>query len=268
VNFHFCHPVRLMRRGLLFLVFFPLLVACGEGAGGRAADGEPLLVLAAADLQAAMPDLVARYEAATGRRAEVVLGSTGNLTSQIEQGAPGDIFLAANESFIDRLVARDLILPESRRVYAIGPLVLVSAPGVPLPQSVAALASAVYGTIAIANPEHAPYGMAAREAMQSAGVWDTVRMRLVLGENIAQALQFVRTGNADAGIVAMGLVVQLPDLSYQRIDPSLHAPLRQTGAALRGSTRPADAAAFLDLLTGEQGRTILRSHGFELPEPR
>jgi molybdate transport system substrate-binding protein len=225
-------------------------------------------VLAASDLQAAMPELVARYEAATGRRARVVLGSTGNLTSQIEQGAPGDLFLAASERFVDRLEARGLIVPPSRRVYAIGPLVLVSAPGAALPRTVAELAGAAYGTVAIANPEHAPYGMAAREAMQSAGVWDAVRPRLVLGENIAQALQFVRSGNADAGIVARGLVVHLPDVAWQPVDPGLHAPLRQTAAVLRGSTRPDDAAAFLDLVTGEEGRTILRRHGFELPDPR
>jgi molybdate transport system substrate-binding protein len=248
----------------------PLLLVCLlAGCSDRgSAGGEPVLVLAAADLQAAMPDLVAAYEAATGGRAEVVLGSTGNLTSQIEQGAPGDVLLAANESFIDRLAGRELIVPGTRRIYAIGPLVLVAAAGVPLPESVAELANPVYGTVAIANPEHAPYGMAGREAMQSAGVWDAVRPRLVLGENIAQALQFVRTGNADAGIVALGLVVQLPDMVYRAVDPDLHAPLRQTGAVLRDSGRPADAAAFLDVLTGPQGREILRSHGFELPDGR
>jgi molybdate transport system substrate-binding protein len=258
--------------GLLFLLVVSLLVASlpagcseGRGSGGGA---EPLLVLAAADLQAAMPDLIARYEAATGRQAEVVLGSTGNLTSQIEQGAPGDVFLAANQSFIDRLEGRGLIVPQTRRVYAIGPLVLVSAPGVALPRAVVDLADPAYGTVAIANPEHAPYGMAAREAMQSAGVWDAVRPRLVLGENIAQALQFVRSGNADAGIVALGLVVQLPDLAWQPVDPGLHAPLRQTGAVLRGSTRPDEAAAFLDVVTSEEGRAVLRSHGFELPDAR
>jgi molybdate transport system substrate-binding protein len=274
----FTHLVRTAKAGggrlraailaLLGGAALAVAAACGGEGGGQAAEAEALLVLAAADLQAAMPELVAHYEATTGRRAEVILGSTGNLTSQIEQGAPGDVFLAANESFIDRLAGRDLILPESRRVYAIGPLVLVSAAGVPLPASVADLADAGYGTIAIANPEHAPYGMAAREAMQSAGVWDAVRPRLVMGENIAQALQFVRTGNADAGIVALGLVVQLPDMAHRLVDPGLHAPLRQTGAVLRGSARPADAAAFLDLVTGERGQAILQSHGFEPPDRR
>jgi molybdate transport system substrate-binding protein len=245
----------------------PLLAAgCGAASGEHARGEEALLVLAAADLQAAMPDLVAHFQAATGLRAEVVLGSTGNLTSQIEHGAPGDVFLAANESFVDRLAARELIVPETRRVYAIGPLVLVSAPGIPLPASVAELAGAAYGTIAIANPEHAPYGMTAREAMQAAGVWEAVAPRLVFAENIAQALQFVRTGNAEAGIVALGLVVQLPDLAYRPVDASLHTPLRQTGAVLRGSRRTAAATAFLDLVSGEQGRDILRSHGFELPD--
>jgi molybdate transport system substrate-binding protein len=263
-----CHRRR-QWAALLGAALIALAAGCANRPDARdAAGGEPLLVLAAADLQAAMPGLVAAYEAATGGRAEVVLGSTGNLTSQIEQGAPGDVFLAANESFVDRLVTRDRVLPETRRVYAIGPLVLVAAAGVPLPESVAELASPVYGTVATANPEHAPYGMAAREAMRSAGVWDVVRPRLVLGENIAQALQFVRTGNADAGIVALGLVVQLPDMAYQPVDPGLHAPLRQTGAVLRGSSQPAEAAAFLDFLTGPDGRAILRSHGFELPDAR
>jgi molybdate transport system substrate-binding protein len=259
------------RRGaavVLLAALLALTAGCGDRAAAGGSAGEPLLVLAAADLQAAMPDLVGAFRRATGGEVEVVLGSTGQLTSQIEQGAPGDLFLAANEAFIDRLAAGGRIVPETRRIYAIGPLVLVGAAGVPTPRTVAELADPRYVTIAIANPEHAPYGMAAREALQAAGVWDAVRPRLVLGENIAQALQFVRTGNADAGIIALGLVVQLPEMRYERVDPALHAPLRQTAAVLRDSGRPAEAAAFLDLLTGPEGRAILRRHGFELPDPR
>jgi molybdate transport system substrate-binding protein len=261
--------LRYLLPGILALTALP---ACrgedrdAQGSLETTRGDPPLLVLAAADLQAALPEIARHFEATTDRRVDVVLGSTGNLTMQIEHGAPGDVFLAANQSFIDRLAARDLIVPGTRRTYAIGPLVLVSARGTALPREVADLAQPVYGTVAVANPEHAPYGMAAREALQSAGVWERVQPRLVLGENIAQALQFVRTGNADAGIVALGLVVQTPGVEYQRVDAALHAPLRQTAAVLSGSSRPAQARDFLDFVMSDSGQAILRRHGFEPPD--
>jgi molybdate transport system substrate-binding protein len=247
-----------------------LLAACGardaEPGFGDEPGERPLVVLAASDLQFALPEIAAGLQARTGIRVELVLGSTGNLATQIENGAPGDVFLAANEAFVDRLQRGGWILDESRRVYAVGRLALTWLPGAPEPAGPAALAGEAYRTIAIANPEHAPYGLAARQVLQSVGAWEGVQGRLVLGENVAQTMQFVRTGNVDAAIVALGVVIGQREIPFRVVDDALHEPLRQAGAVLRESHRPAAAAEFLAELTGPGGQEILRRYGFESPD--
>jgi molybdate transport system substrate-binding protein len=269
---------RLRRRRALpaWLVVLPLLpltfAACR---GGDAADGSapasndtPILVFAAADLQAALPEIARQFEARTGWRADLVLGSTGNLTTQIEHGAPADLFLAANQAFLDRLAERELLRPDTRRTYARGRIVAVWADGARPVDSLPDLLLPAYATVAIANPEHAPYGVAAREALQRSGVWDAVRNRLVQGENVAQAYQFVRTGNADAGVVALGVVLGTPGVPHRLINESEHAPLLQGGAVLRASRNPSAAEAFLHHVLSPEGQAILRRYGFEPPEDR
>jgi molybdate transport system substrate-binding protein len=226
---------------------------------------EPVLVYAAADLEAAFRDLVPRYEQRGGGRVALVLGSTGNLTAQIEQGAPADAFFAANERFIDRLGAGGLIEEGSRRVYARGRIALVWGAGAPVPADPRDLARPEYRSIAIANPEHAPYGVAAREALQALGIWDRLRPRLVYGENIAQALQFVASRNAEAGIVALGLVTGPRARPHLLIDAGLHAPLRQAAGVIRGSPRADRALRFLEYVMSDEGQAILREYGFEEP---
>lgn len=256
-----------MRPHLLrLLAALALLAACGPPER-EAADGapDPLLVLAASDLQFALPRVAAAFEERTGTPVELVLGSTGNLATQVENGAPADVFLAADERFVERLERGGHVVAGSRRVYAVGRLALVWREGVAEPAGLAELAGDAYRTVAIANPEHAPYGMAAREALRAAGVWDAIQRGLVLGENVGQAMQFVRTGNADAGVVALGVAVGQGGLSYRAVDAALHAPLRQAGAVVRGSRRAEEAAAFLEVLTGPAGQEVLGRYGFEPP---
>jgi molybdate transport system substrate-binding protein len=251
----------------------------GERGGGDHAAGEPidrtpvdgaagaLLVLAASDLPFAFEEMVALYESQTGERVQVVLGSTGNLAAQIRHGAPADLFFAANELFLDGLVEAGHVIAESRTAYAIGRLALVAPPGRPPPTGLSELADPRYEVVAIANPEHAPYGMAARDALQSAGLWEALRPRLVLGENIAHAMQFVRTGNADAGIVALGLVLGRGEAyPHTLLDAALHAPLRQSAGVVAGSERAGRAARFLEFVTSDVGRELLRQYGFEEPD--
>lgn len=250
-----------LARALLVLAW--VLAACGD----RTADAEKsaVLVLAAADLQGALGEIAAQFEEETGQTVRLVFGSTGNLTTQIENGAPADLFFAANESFMDRLAAAGLVEDGTRRIYALGRLALVARSGTVPPPDLGSLASPRFGTIAIANPEHAPYGTAAREALRRAGVWSRVQPRLVLGENVAQTYQFVRTGNADAGIVALALVEGSADAEHVLIPDSLHAPLRQAAGAIRGSPRAPAARRFLDFVTGSEGQAILRRYGFVPP---
>ena len=283
-------PLTRLPVGLLWTVLALALVACGTaGAGGAPAMGypsagsdvapspatvagdspaaEPLVVLAASDLQFALPDIAARYQEATGRRVTVALGSTGTFATQIENGAPADLFFAADRSFVDRLERRGLIVEGSRRIYAIGRLAIAPAPNAAFPpSSIEDLARPELKKIAIANPEHAPYGRAARQAIDARGLGSQLEPKLVLAENIAQAFQFVQTGNADAGIVALSVVLGVPGAPYTLIDPSLHGPLTQEAAVVKGSRQPAAAEDFLAFVTGPTGRPILERYGFGLPD--
>jgi molybdate transport system substrate-binding protein len=138
--------------------------------------------------------------------------------------------------------------------------------GVPAPADVAALASAAYRTVAIANPEHAPYGRRPGRRWRRREAWTAVRPRLVVGENVAQAMQFVRTGNADAGLVALGVAIGQREVPYRVVDAALHAPLRQ-GARCHGEPPPGSgAAAFLEEVAGPAGQRVLGRYGFEAPD--
>lgn len=269
MRFPIASPSRASRAFIAYLLLTGL-VACG-GESGEPGDPpvavrtDSLLVFAASDLQTAFGELVSRFEAENTVRIQVAFGSTGTFTTQIENGAPADLFFAANEAFVDRLEAGGSILPETRRVYARGRLALVWDSAAPPPASIADLARPEYRTVAIANPEHAPYGVAARQALQAAGVWDQVSPRIVLGENISQTYQFVRTGNVEAGIVARALVLGPSPRPHLLIPDSLHAPLRQAAAVLKASARAAAAGSFLDFVVGTAGQEILRRYGFERP---
>ena len=267
--------------GLLAFLLAFLLAACGgeSGAGGTGTGGsgaevgdregispdrEPrLLVLAASDLVHALPEIVEAFHARTEMGVDLVLGSSGNLATQIENGAPADLYFSANRHFVDRLEGRGRLVPGTRRDYAVGRLALISGPGSAPPSGLAELAGPGFRVIALANPEHAPYGMAAREALQAQGLWDRVSSRLVYAENIAQATQFVRTGNADAGIVALGVILGERNWDHRLIPDHLHTPLLQTAAVIQGSRHEAAARRFLELVLAEEGQTILARYGFE-----
>lgn len=258
-----------IRLATAVLALCAALSGCGGDRTGAdaAGDASPVLVFAASDLQTALEEIRSRYEEESGRDVTLVFGSTGNFTTQILNGAPADLFFAANESFLDRLVAAGLVRDETRRVYARGRLALVWRAAVRPLAAVADLARPGLETAAIANPEHAPYGVAAREALQAAGVWERVRPRLVYGENVAQTHQLVSTGNADAGIVALSLVLGAEPRPHVVVPESQHAPLRQSAAVLRGSERPEEALRFLEFVSSPEGQEILRRYGFGPPSP-
>ncbi len=245
-----------------------VLAFLGCGAGDR--EPQPLLVLAAANLTGAMEAAEAAYETDSREAVTVVFGSSGNLAAQIRHGAPADVYLSANERFFDELAADGFLDPATRVEVAVGRLALVVPPGRTVVERLERLDDPAYRVLAMANPEHAPYGEAARDALRAAGVWSAVKDRVVMGENVAQALQYVRTGNADAGLVALSLVVS-PDpgrgLPHAIVDPGLHLPLSQVGGVVAGSRRPEAATAFLTWMTEGRGRDILRDHGFESPRP-
>ena len=251
-------PLRVLRIGLLCATLF---AGCADG---RDDDGgnpdEPLLVMAAASLSTAMPVLIDRFEDETGATVDLALGATGNLAAQIENGAPADLFFSADESTVERLVASGSIRLSSVETYVVGQLVLVWRDQAEPPSSLRQLSESRYEVVAIANPEIAPYGSAAREALRRSGVWEAVAPRIVQGENITQTYQLVRTGNADVALVARS-VIDTTATGFIPVDPELHSPIRQAAGILERSAHPA-AEEFLDYVLSDEGQGILAVHGF------
>lgn len=229
------------------------------------------VVAAASDLSFALEAAAQAFRAESGQGVKLSLGSSGNFFRQIQQGAPFQLFLSADEDFVYRLAEAGLTRDRGT-LYAIGRLALVVPPGSPLQPdgSLADLKTALQtGRVtrfAIANPEHAPYGRRAEEALRHQGLWDAIRDRLVLGENVSQAAQFAVSGGAQGGIVAYSLVLspQMEKAGRHALIPAeWHQPLRQRMVLLKNAG-PA-AQAFHDYLQAPAGRKILIRYGFVLP---
>jgi molybdate transport system substrate-binding protein len=192
-----------------FLLALACVTACKTSSSTSTTSPGELTVAAASDLTPAFEELGREFESTTKTKVVFVFGSTGMLTRQIENGAPFDLFAAANVSYIDELDQKGLIIPDSKAIYARGRITLWTTNESPLRlQGIADLARPEVQRVAIANPDHAPYGLAAKQALQSAGVWDRVQPKLVYGDNIRQTLQYAQTGNVEVAIVALSLSVQ------------------------------------------------------------
>ena len=231
-----------------------------------AADLGPLRVAAAADLARAFEEVGAAFEKATGKKTTFSFGSTGLLSKQIQEGAPFDVFAAANVSYVDDLIKKGSVVADTKALYARGRIVLWTekAGDKAPPKALGELTDARFTKIAIANPEHAPYGKAAQQALEKASLWETVKPKLVYGENVQQTLQFAQTGNADAAIVALSLAVG-SDGDYLTIEEALHEPIDQALAVCEGSKQKDQAKAFATYVNSKEGREILRRFGFLLP---
>ena len=239
-----------------------LLLGLASFSVGALAQNAPIRVAAASDLKFVLSELGARFERETGLQLAITYGSSGNLARQLTQGLPMDLFLSADEALIDRLHkagwARDAGV-----VYARGRLAWV----VPK-NSQAALDADLKGLkghkgkLSIANPEHAPYGRAARAALQQAGLWDKLQPQLVLGENVSQAMQFVSTGAAQAALVALTLA-SAPELAarirYTAVNPALHPPIIQRMALQRNAG--SGAQRFYEFLQSPVAKQLFQQHG-------
>ena len=230
-------------------------------------------IAAAADLQFALDALLASADLSrSGVTPVVIYGSSGSFQAQIENGAPFDLFLSADADYPRRLAARGLADGQVF-VYAVGRVALWVPSGSALDLGalgLRALLDPSVRKVAIANPRHAPYGRAAEAALRSAGLLDTVRPKLVLGENVAQAAHFVRSGAADAGIVALSLALSPPMRASGRhveVPPSTFPPMEQGGIVVKGARNRAGALAVRDLLLSRGGREPLGRSGFFLPTP-
>lgn len=229
------------------------------------AAAETVRVAVAANFAGAVEPLTAAFRAETGHDASVSLGSSGKLVAQIRNGAPFDVFLSADQAKPEALAASGEAVADSRFTYAVGALALWSASKDVDVNNAAALRNGDFGKLALANPRLAPYGAAAVDVLKSLGLEDSTRPHWVQGENIGQTYQFVRTGNAALGFVALSQITvdgKRPEGSAWIVPQSLYAPIRQDAILLkRGAQNPA-AEAFLTFLASPAARTIIHNFGY------
>ncbi len=234
---------------------------------------EEITVAAAADLSFALKDLAARFTESTGTEVKLSFGASGNLFSQIQNGAPFDVFFSADADYPKKLADAGLVDSKSLRTYAIGHLVLwvpKSSPFDPQALKMDLLTKPEVRRIAIANPQHAPYGRAAMAALEHFGLKDKVASKLVMGENISQAAQFVQSGNAQAGLIALSLALS-PTMKdsgrYWELPADAYPELKQVAAIISASKHKVTAQAFLDYVTSPKARGILQQYGFRTSQP-
>lgn len=254
--------------------FILTLLICLSAGFGCGRVPTTLTISAAADLTDAFAEIGQRFTTESGIPVRFNFGSTGQLAQQIEQGAAVDIFAAASLNHIEDLERKGRMKPETRRLYGMGRLVIWSREeSLLVLEKVEDLRQSGVKRIAIANPDHAPYGIAAREALIATGVWNDVVPRIVPSENVRQALRYAETGDVDVAIVARSLCRGNADTGgiatrgrCRLIPDTLHAPLNQAIGVVSGTPREAAARRFIDYVTGGEGRAILARYGFNLPE--
>jgi molybdate transport system substrate-binding protein len=243
----------------LALVFLGLAIGC------KAKPPAPLRVAAAADLAHAFDEIRPAFAAQVASDITVSVGASGLLAKQIVEGAPFDLFLAANTGYADQVVKAGACDGTTERAYARGRLVIWVKGTDGASVTLASLEDSRFEHIAIANPEHAPYGAAARDALTRAGVWSKIKDRLVYGENVQQTLQLAQTGNADVAVVGLSLALAQKNGSWSLVDENGYAPIDQALVVCTHGANAAGARKLAEFLNAPAGRAILKKYGFLLP---
>src|SRR5579862_2128932 len=256
----------LTRRTLLMMLLAALGIA-------QVATAQEVRVAAAADLKFAMQDVATQFEKQSGTKLDVTYGSSGNFFSQLQNGAPFDLFFSADIDYPRKLEAAGLAEPGTLYEYAVGRIAIWTPGDAKVDVTRLGwktLLDPSVQKISIANPEHAPYGRAAVSALQKAGIYEQVKGKLVYGENISQAAQFVQSGNAQAGIVAMSLAVSpaMKNGKQWEIPGDMHPAIEQAAIVMKGAKNKEAAKAFLEFVKSKDGRAILEKYGFVIPVAR
>ena len=243
---------------VLTLTLALLAVACSKKKG-------VVRVAAASDLAIAFKEVEAAFEKKTGIQVDVILGSSGQFAQKIGEQAPYDVFFSANVSFVDDVIKSGDCDGETRALYGRGRIVMWSKDTPPASLSELPAGS---GKIAIANPDHAPYGRAAKQAMDAAGVWEQVKDRVVYGSNIQQTMQLAQTGNAALAFVALALAIADDEGRYTEIDEAMHKPLEQALVVCKHGRAQAGGRQFAAFVMSPEGREIMKRYGFRLPDEK
>jgi molybdate transport system substrate-binding protein len=242
-------------------------------AGVNCSVAEEITIAAASDLSFAFREIVAEYEKTTANHVRLTLGSSGNFYAQIQNGAPFDLYFSADIAYPRKLEEAGLTVPGSLYQYAVGRIVMWTGneSHIDMTQGFEALRGPTVKKIAIANPKHAPYGRAAVAAMEHFKVYEQIKDKLVLGENISQAAQFVESGACEVGIIALSLATS-PAMkergTYWEVPAEAHPSLDQGTVILRSSKQLESAKQFLGFIKGAQGQEIMKHYGFAVPSAR
>jgi len=245
------------------LIVFAL--ACAACSPPRPSAERKVRVAAAADLQKAFTEIAAAFKSRTGITVELQFGASGLLAKQIEQGAPFAMFAAANRSYVDQVIKAGTCDAATARSYARGQVVIWSSRKIEAPSSITDLADPRFKKIAIANPATAPYGKAAKEALEKAGVWPQLQDRIVLGENVQATLVYAQKHEADVALVAHSLAMAAEGGTTVEIDPALYTPLDQALVICGTGEEAQLAKQYAEYVLGQDGRVVMTRYGFALP---
>lgn len=247
-----------MRRYALAL--FLVVAACSPKSSNESGGAQTIRVAAASDLARAFSDVGKEFEKATGTKIVFDFGSSGLLAKQIEQGAPFQLYAAANREFAEQVVKAGKCDASTLALYSRGRVVLWSKGGAPV--KLTDLTAPKYKRIGLANPDHAPYGKAAKQAMEKAGIYDAVKDRLVLTENVQQAMTYAKEGSVDVAFVALSLAIANDTKDYLAVELDLHEPLEQTMVVCGNGAATDKARELASFIIGDKGRAIMERYGF------
>lgn len=248
------------RRAYIFLLLvLTILTACTQQ------EAPQLTVSAAANLIPAFEEIGQSFTANTGIKVVFNFGSSGKLAQQIEQGAPVDLFVSANANYVTRLIDGGVIDASSYQIYALGRIVVWSKTAQLLPQDIGGLNSPDIERIAIANPEHAPYGVIAKTVLQNARLWNALQPKLVTANDVRQTLTYAQTGDVSAALVPLSLVIDLNEGAYSLVPETYHPPITQALGIVSQSSHQAEAQQFIDFILSEEGQAILSKYGYTSP---
>ncbi|WP_348658360.1 molybdate ABC transporter substrate-binding protein [Heyndrickxia faecalis] len=254
------------RFGMTLLCLFLLAGCSAQGSASGSAKKQSkqteISVAAASDLTKSFQQINKQFEKKTGIKVKLVFAASGELEQQIENGAPYDVFAAANADYVNQLADKNMLVPGTKTVYAYGKIGIAAKQSSHLSiHSLKDLTRPEVKKIAIANPETAPYGLAAKQALQKAGIWDKVKPKLVYAKNIADTLTYVKSGNTEAGIVSLSLA-QGEKLDVANISSSLYNPLKQMAAVVKSSKKQAAAKKFVQYLASKEAQNTMKKYGY------
>ena len=263
-------PLRRVRPAKHFMALLTVVAisvatvsACGDSSTSSTGPTE-IVIAAASDLRPAFEELAKEFTNDTNIAVTFSFGSSGQLREQILNGAPFDVFASANSEFVDEVIAKERGQAATKTNYAVGRIVLWSATPESVPSSISDLVKTTYARIAIANPTHAPYGLAAQQSFITAGIWNDIEKRIVYGENISDTKKIIDSGNASIGVIALSLAIA-DGRPYVEIPDSLHKQLLQAAVVTTTGKQQDAAKQWLNYMSSPAGLPVMKKYGFIPP---